>query len=272
MQLASGGTGVSMGRANLIKMEVKNIVLGRWLPGVYARASVTTLVDSKKALFVAQKGHEIPDNFQLVFDYLRTECGFNVEFVSLRFDEVDYLEYLSNCAAMLEKAASARFVFLDDASDIMSCVDLRRGTDVVQLWHACGAFKKFGLSTAEKRFGGTRAEKLKHPFYGNLSLVTVSSPEVEWAYREAMGLSGDSPKTGCPVVQATGVSRTDVFFNERYLSAVREEMERLLPFIGGKKVILYAPTFRGTSANAKAPIGSTLPPCVPRSAATTCCW
>ena len=242
-----------MGIASLGKTVVKDLVLGRWLPGVYARASVATLVDQNSALFVAQKGHDMPDNFQRMFSYLRDERGFNVRFVSLRYDEVGYLQYLRNCAAMIQEAASARLVFLDDASDIMSCVDLRQSTDVVQLWHACGAFKKFGLSTAEKRFGGTRSEKLRHPFYRNLSLVTVSSPEVEWAYREAMGLDDELNRKGQPIVQATGVSRTDVFFDERYLSAVRTEMGHLLPQIAGKKVVLYAPTFRGSSSHAKAP-------------------
>ena len=247
---------------SLAKTVVKDIMLGKWLPGVYARAAEKAPIDPRKALFVAQKGHDMPDNFQLVFARLHDVYGFDTRFVTLRYDEVSYPDYLRNCAALLREAATARFVFLDDASDIMSCVNLRPGTDVVQLWHACGAFKKFGLSTAEKRFGGSRADKLRHPFYANLSLVTVSSPEVKWAYREAMsldaqalastgGIAGDAPER--QVVQALGVSRTDVFFSRSYLNAVREEMQRLLPQIARKKVILYAPTFRGTSAQAKAP-------------------
>ena len=39
--------------------------------------------------------------------------------------------------------------------------------------------------------GGSRDEILRHPFYKNLSLVTVSSPEVVWAYEEAMVLQDE---------------------------------------------------------------------------------
>lgn len=70
--------------------------------------------------------------------------------------------------------------FLNDASNVVSCLPLREGTTVVQLWHGCGAFKKWGMSTADLIFGGSRDEILRHPFYKNLSLVTVSSPEVVW--------------------------------------------------------------------------------------------
>ncbi len=254
---------------SVAKTAVKDLVLGKWLPGVYQLAAEAAPVDPRKALFVAQKGHKLSDNYELMFHHLRCVYGLDVRFVALRYDEVSYPAYLRNCAAFLREAATARFVFLDDASDIMSCVNLREGTNVVQLWHACGAFKKFGLSTSEKLFGGTRAEKLRHPFYANLSLVTVSSPQVAWAYREAMDLDDPadrippdetiaSPDCASPagehaIVQATGVSRTDVYFDEGFRAAASTCVRAALPAAGKRKIVLYAPTFRGDSAHAAGP-------------------
>ena len=43
--------------------------------------------------------------------------------------------------------ATAQYVVLNDASSLVSCVPLRPETTVVQLWHGCGAFKKWGMST-----------------------------------------------------------------------------------------------------------------------------
>lgn len=119
---------------------------------------------------------------------------------------------------------------------------------MVQLWHGCGAFKKWGMSTADLIFGGSRDEILRHPFYKNLSLVTVSSPEVVWAYEEAMVLQ-DEPG----VVQPIGVSRTDVFFDEAYLKKSRNKLLSVVPEAKGKRAIVYAPTFRGRVAHAEAP-------------------
>ena len=116
----------------------------------------------------------------------------------------------------------------------------------INLWHGCGAFKKFGRSTAELKFGASAATLDKYPNYGNLDIVTVSSPEVIWAYEEAMNL----PKG---IVQATGISRTDLFYDKDFVNSRREKLYKVMPEARGKKVILYAPTFRGHVASATSP-------------------
>lgn len=239
--------GLNQAVKSMAKMAAKDLTLGLMLPRVYERAAKAP-IDQAKAVFIAQKGLEVPDNFTLMMAHLRDEYGMKCVFVPLKYDSVNHVTYLKNCASMLREIATARFVFLDDASDIVSCVDLREGTTVVQLWHACGAFKKFGVSTSDLKFGGTRAEVERHPFYGNLGLVTVSSPEIEPKYREAMMLES-TPE----VVQALGVSRTDVFFDANFRSVSSQLVQEVLPQCVGKKILLYAPTFRGDSAHAKGP-------------------
>ena len=72
------------------------------------------------------------------------------------------------------------------------------------------------MSTAELIFGEDRKTLMKYPYHGNYSLVTVSSPEVVWAYEEAMSLEGKG------VVKPVGVSRTDVFYDEEFLRQLKE--------------------------------------------------
>ena len=103
------------------------------------------------------------------------------------------------------------------------------------------------MSTADLKFGATREEIRRHPYYRNLSLVTVSSPEVVWASEEAMDLANEG------VVSPTGVSRTDVFFDDEFRARSRQRLERVVPQAAAKKIILYAPTFRGQVAQASAP-------------------
>jgi len=158
-----------------------------------------------------------------------------------------YRQYFKNCQQMIDEIADASYIFLEDANDVISCLPLREETQVVQLWHGCGAFKKWGISTAELKFGGDLASLKRHPFYKNLDLVTVSSPEVIWAYKEAMDLEETD------TVQPLGVSRTDIFFNQDFLAGARAEIEALVPQAQGKKIILYAPTFRGRVKSAKTP-------------------
>ena len=55
------------------------------------------------------------------------------------------------------------------------------------------------------------------------------------------------------IVRATGVSRTDIFYDEAFIKSSYSKLYSLLPEARNKKVILYAPTFRGNVEAAVAP-------------------
>ena len=230
------------------KWIVKDFMLGIELPRLYAKKASQCPVDPRKALFINGKLESIPDAFSIMIPYLENHYGIEVEFVGLGQQVRGFRTYHARCRELMDKMARAKYVFLEDASDVVSCVDLRAETKVVQLWHACGAFKKWGMSTSDLKFGNTARNIARHPFYANLSLVPVSAQEVEWAYREAMMLDS-TPE----VVQALGVSRTDVFFDDGFAEASRDWLHAKFPQIANRKVILYMPTFRGATRGAKAP-------------------
>ena len=232
---------------SLIRRFAKDVSLGMYLPLVYRKAAKEGVVVSK-VVFLENKSSKLPDAYKVLYAKLAEEYSFDLVFISLGQNRVRLRQYYYNCRDAVKDIATAKYVFLNDASDVVSCLPLRDETKVVQLWHACGAFKKWGMSTAELKFGGTRKDLLRHPFYRNLSLVTVSSPDIAWAYIEAMVLE-DRPE----IVKALGVSRTDVFFDEGHLSEARQRVDKLVPLAQGKRVILYAPTFRGRVATAKGP-------------------
>lgn len=236
------------GLKKALKNAFKDFVFDSYLPGIYRRAAAKGCVDVRKVVFVEVREGELSESFRLVHDRLAADERCDVSVHYLRESSVSLFEYARNCKDMLKDVATARVVLLNDASNVISCVPMRKETKVIQLWHACGAFKKFGMSTADKIFGGSREDKRRHPFYGNLSLVTVSSPEVAWAYVEAMDL-GDTPE----IVQALGTPRTDVFFDGGFLRSSRAKVEAMHPHVGERKILLYAPTFRGTVAKAQAP-------------------
>ncbi len=231
----------------IAKRIAKDRLLSRKLPAIYEEAAKQP-VDERKVLFAEGKLTAMPDAYTLLWNRLEKRYDFDLSYITLRQNSVRYKEYEQNCEAFVRELATAKYVFLNDASDVVSCVPLRPETKVVQLWHACGAFKKWGMSTADLKFGGSREDILRHPFYKNLSMVTVSSPEVEWAYREAMVLE-DTPE----VVQPIGVSRTDVFHDPSFVDAARRRVELRYPACKDKQIILYAPTFRGHVKTAKGP-------------------
>lgn len=204
-------------------------------------------IKRKKAVFVEVRFDEITDSFRLVYDRMKAD-GFDVHEQFIENIKPGKWGYIKRCLRMLEDISDAHYVFLNDACNVTSCIPLHKGTKIYQLWHACGAFKKFGMSTAELIFGDNRKSLEKYPNYGNLSYVTVSSPEVIWAYEEAMNLKDTKTQ-----VVATGVSRTDVFYDQHFIEQSKAAVYSVCPAAENKKIILYAPTFRGRVAKAESP-------------------
>lgn len=227
--------------AKLFKILTLNIIF----PLVY-KIAARKPVDENKIIFIEIRLPAVSNSFKVIFDELVSKYDFTVHTHFLRNGSGRRNLYLKRCIDMLKDMATAKYVFMNEASNCTSSVELRPETKITQLWHGCGAFKKFGLSTADLIFGDNRKEQLKHPYNRNYSLVTVSSPEVAWAYEEAMDLSDRKE-----IIKATGSSRTDVFYDEKFIKNAFNTLYDVVPEAKGKKVILYAPTFRGRVASAK---------------------
>jgi len=121
----------------------------------------------------------------------------------------------------------------------MYVVRPRPGTVRVQVWHAAGAFKKFGYSVLDLAFGADEALIRRVAIHSNYSVALVSSMSVAPFYAEAFRqpLAVFASRYGLP--------RTDLFADparrDRALARIRARYG--LP--DGRRVILYAPTFRG---------------------------
>ena len=216
-----------------------------YFPKIYS-SYCTEPVQENKVLFLEMRFTKLSNSFELIYKALEESGEYDLKCSYVQFNFIRGREFTQRVNEMLKELATAKYVFVDDASLILSSIPLRKETVAINLWHACGAFKKFGRSTAELKFGSSAATLDKYPNYGNLTHVTVSSPEVIWAYEEAMHL----PKG---IVKATGVSRTDQFYDKEFVESRKQKLYEIMPEAKDKKVILYAPTFRGHVATASSP-------------------
>lgn len=231
-----------------IKGRIHKYRMLRWVyPRIYAKYARQP-VDENKVVFIEIRLPEITNSFKLLYDEIVRGYTYEVHAHFLRNTFVPAKEYEQRCRDMVRDIATAKYVFVNEASNVVSCVPMRPETVVTQTWHGCGAFKKFGFSTAELIFGATRKEMLKFPFYKNYTHVTLSSPEISWAYEEAMNLSDRKE-----VLKPIGTSRTDVFYDPAFIRHSYDKLHHIMPESVGKKVILYAPTFRGRVAKGQAP-------------------
>ncbi len=138
--------------------------------------------------------------------------------------------------------ASARVFVVDDYFFPLYVIRPRPGTFRLQTWHAAGAFKKFGLSVIDKGFGADEDYVRRVPIHANYSVALVSSMSVAAHYAAAFGQ---------PVslfASRFGIPRTDLFFDDRRREAALDRIRDRFGLPDGRRVILYAPTFRGQSA------------------------
>jgi CDP-glycerol glycerophosphotransferase (TagB/SpsB family)/phosphorylcholine metabolism protein LicD len=135
--------------------------------------------------------------------------------------------------------AAARAFVADDWLFPVQAVWPRRGTTRVQVWHAAGAFKRFGFSLVGDS-SGTDDEMLRRvPMTSNYDLCLVSSVAATGAFSEAFRMPPER------LVSSLGLPRTDALLDPAYQARATEAIRSRYGLPTDRKLLLYAPTFRG---------------------------
>jgi CDP-ribitol ribitolphosphotransferase len=135
--------------------------------------------------------------------------------------------------------ATATVFVVDDYFFPVYVISPRRGTTIVQTWHGSGAFKKFGYSVLDKTFGADEALTGSVRIHGNYDVCLVSSMSVAPQFAEAFRQPLERFRADL------GIPRTDVLFGAERIARTVTAIRRRYAIPAGRRVILYAPTFRG---------------------------
>lgn len=134
--------------------------------------------------------------------------------------------------------ATARFFIIDDYYFPLYLVNVRKKTEIIQLWHASGPLKKVGLSLKGLPDGPSESYLRIVPVHSNYDRVVVNSDrEIEF-YSEAFEISKEK-------IAVLGSPRTDLLFDKINDSNEKLKFLKKYPRYKDKELILYAPTFRG---------------------------
>lgn len=138
--------------------------------------------------------------------------------------------------AGMKLIATSRTVFVDNYFGWLAAKPFRSGVRCVQLWHAAGAIKRFGLKDSSIENRSVRAHRRFRKVYETFTHIVCGSEKMAEIFKSAFGVSDDR-------IVRTGVPRTDFFFNEERLLESELKVKNALD-LPDRKVILYAPTYR----------------------------
>lgn len=139
---------------------------------------------------------------------------------------------------------TAATVVADNYFPILSVFKKKVGTEVIQLWHAGGAVKKFALEDPSFTERYSTAKKRIRAVYHSFDKVVVGTNEMSSIFSQAFGINSEK-------MLPAGIPRTDFFFDSQKMLDASLSVQHEFPLVISKKVILYAPTFRDHELDAQ---------------------
>jgi teichoic acid glycerol-phosphate primase len=132
---------------------------------------------------------------------------------------------------------TAKTIIVDNYYGFLSVAKFKKGVECIQIWHAAGAIKNFGLldPTVEQR--PKRAQKRIKKVYQNFHKVVVGSDVFADIFKKALNVKEEQ-------LLRFGYPRTDFFYNQTAQEKKRKQFYQKYPQFKNKKIILYAPTYR----------------------------
>lgn len=135
---------------------------------------------------------------------------------------------------LLKKFCRSNTIIIDSGFSLLADIDLYKNQKVINIWHACGAFKKIAYDSPHYSFITLNLMDEEFSKYSNF---IVSAEDMVPIYAKAHGMDEND-------VLALGVPRTDLIFDEEFKKDELAKLYNDYPNLKGKEILLYTPTFR----------------------------
>lgn len=199
---------------------------------IYRVARLFKNRNSRRILFASSQSDQITGNLRAIRDRL-IQRGLDKEF---SFDFVYSPKGRHPIAHRVREAIKFAFadtILVDDYYPMLAMINLDARTKLIQVWHAGSGFKNVGYS----RFGRYGSPDL-HNLHRKYTYAIAGSDHLVDVYSEVFGIEKSA-------VIPTGLPRVDAFLDPEERADFADRFFAEHPELVGKKLILFAPTFRG---------------------------
>lgn len=193
--------------------------------------------NANKVLFTSDSRADLSGNMEPLYARMQ-ECGLDkskkVVFSFKSAKRANKSRSVPSYIRLAYHLATAGTVFCDDFQPYLYHVRYDDRTRLVQLWHACGHFKTVGFG----RIGTVDAVAPYSNDHKRYTDVIVASDSDIPVYAEAFGIPDER-------VKSYGIPRHDWLLDPQWQAGKKAVFQQTFPAAAGKRVIVFAPTFRG---------------------------
>lgn len=195
-----------------------------------------------RVAFLSRQSKVLSLDYRLTIDELKKSLPSNQVAVCVSDPESkDPVGFVLNTVKHLYYGLTSKVVIVDGYIPAVSIPKKRKGTTIIQLWHALGAIKKFGYQCLDTPAGRTNKQARVGRMHKNYDWIIAGSSGAVEAFSRAFGYPKDK-------ILPLGLPRSDYLLSPD-LAPLREkhahEAVDRLPFLKKRdKILLYAPTLR----------------------------
>ena len=147
------------------------------------------------------------------------------------------ITYLFHMFVQMYYLATSKVIVLDSYCICASILKKKKNTVIIQMWHALGAFKKFGYSILDQEEGSSSKIATVMKMHKNYDYVLTSSEQTKKYFGQAFNYDLDN-------LVVMPLPRVDKLTDKNYKDKVRKNIFEKYPVLSKKKNIVYVPTFR----------------------------
>lgn len=208
---------------------------------IYQIVSHITPKNGSRVLLMSESRCPINGNLKALDDRIKQRgldkgrLKMSYFFVRTLEDDND-LKILRTWLRLAFVTAKQDYIFVDDYSTFFNNVKLNPKTTLVQVWHAGVGFKAVGYA----RFGKKGTPNPWRCCYRQLDYAIVGGEFLRDVYAEVFGIDRER-------CLPYGLMRLDNYLDAKRVATFRRDFYYRNPDWNGRKIILFAPTFRGPS-------------------------
>ncbi|WP_285122751.1 CDP-glycerol glycerophosphotransferase family protein [Lactococcus petauri] len=208
-------------------MKLKSIVLTIILALFYPFTFLFR-VHQNRITFISLEHDNLSKDFKILHDELNAKQEYEIKPLLFKFQPtfLGQLQYGLACIQQLFVLQSSKLVIIDYNNFVISKFPHRKEVKVLEIWHATAALKNFGNCVQ-------RDYEIK-----NYDYAIANSDFYKGVYAQAFNLPEEN-------VLVTGIPNNDKIFDDHFVQDTKVRLLEKYPVLANKKVITYAPTFRG---------------------------